>query len=315
MPVTPVRLEWCGSVNPPVSVPLEPTAGERIHHEVADMDHVLFSTSLTTSTHPDQDDQFFTPEGDSRHERSRQITERMRTSTGPERARLAEELILVNRCVADSIAHRYSGRGVAEEDVRQVAAVGLVKAVRRFDPGRERDLLAFAVPTIRGEIRRHFRDQGWMVRPPRRIQEMQTAIVSLQQRTAQSLGREPTEAEAVAALGTSPREYREALNAFGSFAPLSLDRPAGEDASPIGDRLPDVDDGFAAAEARLVLEPAVRQLTDAERALLEWRFLDELTQAEIGERLGVTQAQVSRLLSTLLKRMRTLIDGGVPAAA
>ncbi|MFC6152211.1 sigma-70 family RNA polymerase sigma factor [Nocardioides yefusunii] len=273
------------------------------------MDHSQFQKSLSAPTPLDLS-------REERSRRTRQLALQLRSTSCPdERERLVDEMILVNRGVADSIAHRYTGRGVSVDDVRQVAAVGLVKGVQRFDPTRDQDLLTFAVPTIRGEIRRYFRDHAWFVRPPRRVQELQSGITRLRETVAQSDGREPSEQEAVAALGTTAEEYREAVTAFGQFSPSSLDRPLREDGATLADVLPDPDDGFAAVEARLLLEPVIGTLSPRERDLLRWRFVEDLTQVEIGRRLGVTQMQVSRLLSSLMARMRESIAGSSQALA
>ena len=132
---------------------------------------------------------------------------------------------------------RYRGRGVATEDLFQVAYEGLTKAVQRFDAERRKDLLTFAVPTIRGELQRYFRDLGWTVRPPRRIQELQGRANQTFARLSQDLGREPTPDEVAAELGITPQEYRDSEAALGCFTPTSLDQPAGESTATVGDPL------------------------------------------------------------------------------
>ena len=239
-----------------------------------------------------------------------------------ERRPLLDEVVVLNLCVAESIAQRYSGRGVAAEDLRQVAYEGLVKAVSRFDPANDKDLLSYAVPTVRGEIRRYFRDHGWTVRPPRRVQELQQRINRAAEDLRQSLGRDPEPDEVAADLGIGRDEYDAAEEAQGCFAPASLDgatSPAGD--RPLGETLPDEATDAAAAEARLVLAPVVRELPARDRRILYLRFFEERTQSEIGAELGVTQMQVSRLLSGIYDRVRSAVGdvdadglrGGVPA--
>jgi RNA polymerase sigma-B factor len=222
-----------------------------------------------------------------------------------QKRRLLDEVILINRGVAEAVASRYRGRGVSQDDLVQVAYEGLTKAVRRFDPSTRNDLLTYAVPTIRGEVMRHFRDHGWSVRPPRRVQELQWRVNQCIERLEHDLGREPRAAEVIEELGIEEAEYREALEAFGCFQPTSLDQPVRTDAtSSIGELIPDVADQQAAADARVALAPVVRRLSERDRRILHLRYFEDLTQAEIGEDLGVTQMQVSRLLSRILGTLR-----------
>lgn len=230
-------------------------------------------------------------------------------SADPLEARtILDEVIVINRGVAESVASRYYDRGVDREDLRQVAYEGLTKAVRRFDPATRNDLLTFAVPTIRGELLRYFRDRGWTVRPPRRIQELQWRVNQAIESLEGELGRTPTTVEVVDRLGITEDEYREACEAFGSFQPASLDQPvAADSATSIGDLLPDTDAEVTASEARLTLAPVVRRLSERDRRVLQLRFFDDLTQEEIGQDLGVTQMQVSRLLTRILATLRSEI--------
>ncbi|MDO9496447.1 MAG: sigma-70 family RNA polymerase sigma factor [Nocardioides sp.] len=241
-----------------------------------------------------------------RSERTATLLAAAGSSPDPDETRaLLDEVIVINRGVAESVASRYYDRGVDRDDLRQVAYEGLTKAVRRFDPATRNDLLTFAVPTIRGELLRYFRDRGWTVRPPRRIQELQRRVNQAIETLEGELGRSPATAEIVERLGISEDDYREACEAFGSFQPASLDQPVGTDsATSIGDLLPDPDSGLTASEARLTLAPVVRRLSERDRRVLHLRFFDDLTQEEIGRDLGVTQMQVSRLLSRILSTLR-----------
>jgi RNA polymerase sigma-B factor len=221
------------------------------------------------------------------------------------REALLEELIAVNMSVADSIVSRYRCRGIANEDLQQVAYLALTKAARRFDPQAGHDFLSFCVPTVRGEVRRHFRDHGWMVRPPRRIQELQQRISRGQEDLTVRRGRPPSADELAHELDESVDDVREAMDRQGCFTPASLDRPVGEDdGTPLGELLGEQDEGQRAAEARVVLAPVVRRLGERDRRILSLRYFEGLTQREIAEDIGVTQMQVSRLLTRILRTLR-----------
>ncbi|MDQ4051326.1 MAG: sigma-70 family RNA polymerase sigma factor [Actinomycetota bacterium] len=248
--------------------------------------------------------------GISRAERSARTAELLdraaRCSDEQERDDLLNDVILLNRGVAEAVASRYQGRGIARDDLQQVAYEGLTKAVHRFDPETRNDLLTFAVPTIRGELLRHFRDHGWSVRPPRRVQELQWRVNQKIEELEQDLGHEPSDSEIKESLEISDEEYREAIEAFGCFQPTSLEQPATVDsAATLGDFIPEEDHDSAASEARVILSPVVRRLPERDRRILQLRFFEDLTQAEIGEDLGVTQMQVSRLLSRILDDLRS----------
>jgi RNA polymerase sigma-B factor len=242
-----------------------------------------------------------------------EMLEQAATVSDDERERILEEVILLNQCVAESIASRFNGRGIAAEDLRQVACEALVKAVRRFDPALHHDLLSYAVPTIRGEVLRHFRDHGWLVRPPRRIQELQQQIGRTRDDLAVELARDPDPAEVAEAAGITEADHRDAMEAYGCFHGVSLDQPRepGTDTT-LADVVVADDSTVQATEARLTLAPVVRELPSRDRRILYLRFYEQRTQAEIGEELGVTQTQVSRLLSDVLTRLRDQV-GDVPA--
>ena len=219
---------------------------------------------------------------------------------------LCEEIIELNIDVADAVASRYRNRGIDGEDLSQIAYLGLAKAVHGFDPGAGFAFLSYAVPTIRGEIQRHFRDHGWAVRPPRAIQELQGDIRRAVDPLTQSLGRAPRPTEIAAHLEVDLEHVIEAMAADGCFTPASLDVPVTEDGSAtVGDRLvSERDPELSAAEARILLEPALAQLTPRQLEIIRLRFFDGLAQREVGERIGVTQMQVSRLLSRILSDLR-----------
>jgi RNA polymerase sigma-B factor len=222
-----------------------------------------------------------------------------------ERQRLLDKAVLLNIGVAKAVASRYRGRGVPQEDLDQVALLGLVKAVHRFDPRRADNLLAYAVPTIRGEVRKHFRDHGWTVRPPRRVQELQARITTANEHLCHAFGRSPRPSEVASFLGETLDEVTDALATDGCFAPASLDRHVLDDSeTTLGDLLPADDNDGEAMEARLMLGPAVRALGDRDRRILHLRFFLGWTQEEIAQDIGVTQMQVSRLLTRILTQLR-----------
>jgi len=239
----------------------------------------------------------------------REATERLlaalaATDHDEERRLLEDQIVEVNLQIAVDVARRYRSRGVAIEDLEQVACLGLVKAARGYDPERATDFLSYAVPTIRGEVRRYFRDQGWTVRPPRTVQQAQARITAVESDLCQELGRAPRPSEIAERLDLDLNLVVEALAANGCFAPTSLDAtPVGAE-NAIGERLGEHDASFDSAEARVALKPLLAHLDRRERVMLEMRFFKGATQSEIGEVLGITQMQVSRLLSALLGRLR-----------
>lgn len=249
-----------------------------------------------------------------RAEATEQLLDLCRTADEGTRQEIEDRIVEVNMQVALDVARRYRSRGVPLEDLEQVACLGLVKAARGFDPERATDFLSYAVPTIRGEVRRYFRDHGWVVRPPRPVQQAQSRITAVESDLCQELGRAPRPSEIAERLGVDLDLVVEALAANGCFAPTSLDASPAESEGSIGDRLGDEDAAFDSAEARVALRPLLAHLDRRERLMLEMRFFQGATQAEIGEVLGITQMQVSRLLSALLARLRDkLVEPGQTA--
>src|SRR3954468_15335660 len=218
---------------------------------------------------------------------------------------LLEQVVLLNMGIARAVARRYRNRGIAAEDLDQVAYVALVRAADKFDAALDKDFLTYAVPSIRGEIKKHFRDHGWVVRPPRRTQELQPQVVAAGQELTHLLGRSPRPSEIAGHLGVDVEEVIEALAMDGCFRPTSLDVPVGDGGSSVlGDLLQGEDTGVRASEARMLLAPVLRQLGDRDRRILYLRFFEGLTQREIGRELGVTQMQVSRLLTRICQTLR-----------
>jgi len=220
-----------------------------------------------------------------------------------ERAAFQGQAIEINMATAAQLAARYRARGISEDDLRQVAYLALVKAVQRYEYAPDRDFMSFAIPTVRGELRRYFRDLGWTIRPTRRVQEAQAAIQRSEGQLCQQLGRSPRPSEIAEHLGLDLELVIEALSANGLFQPTSLDAVTPGETS-LGDSLGHDEPAYGSAEARAALQPLLARLSDRERLMLRKRFFEDATQAEIGEALGVTQIQVSRMLSSLMARLR-----------
>ncbi len=219
---------------------------------------------------------------------------------------LHDEIVLLNVEVAESLVMRYRNRGIPAEDLVQVACLGLVKAVRGFDPYQSDNFLSYAVPTILGEVKRFFRDNAWVVRPPRRIQELQAEIAAISAELTHARGRTPSVADIATELQVRAKDVEEAMSADGCYSPSSLDRPTvdGETAS-LNDTLGREESGYEHAEAVVALTPLCRNLSERDRRILYLRFFHEWTQARIAAEFGVTQMQVSRLLTRILKQLRS----------
>jgi RNA polymerase sigma-B factor len=224
----------------------------------------------------------------------------------PARAALRERAINAWTPLARHLAFRYHGRGELLDDLTQTAMVGLIKAVDRFDPARGTDFTGFAIPTIVGEIRRHFRDRTWDVRVPRRLQELRIAISDANTALAHSLGRSPTVADVAAHLGLTEEEVLEGLEGARAYKSASLSAPVGGDPSgaTLGDSMGEADHGFEVADLRLTLGPALDALTARERRIVMLRFYGNQTQTQIADRVGVSQMHVSRLLAKALTKLR-----------
>jgi RNA polymerase sigma-B factor len=273
---------------------------------------------VTVTTRSSVDEQRSSDPKQRRDKTTRTLLSRRAASTDDTlRQSLLNEAIELNLSVAHSIATRFRGRGVEPEDLEQVAYLGLVKAARSYDPSTDTPFLAYAVPTIRGEVKRYFRDCSWTVRIPRRLQELQGSIASVRPRLVQDLRRDPTLEELAAEIGAEVNEVEAALAADGCFSVLSLDRPVDDDSSAnLADTIADSDDSaFERTEAVAVLEPVLSELAPRERKILELRFIEGHTQADIGAEIGVSQMQVSRLLRGILDRLRDRIEPPAAAAA
>jgi RNA polymerase sigma-B factor len=223
--------------------------------------------------------------------------------------RAREELVERYLPLARRLARRYQRSEEPLEDLMQVASLGLLKAVDRYDPSRDTAFSSFAVPTILGELRRHFRDRTWSVRVPRELQELALRVDKTASALSSQHGRAPTVGEIAAAMDCTEEQVLEALQAAGAYRAGSLDAPrspAGEDSAgeSVADAIGVEEGGFERAEERATLRPMFAHITERERLVLTLRFVEDLTQAEIGERIGVSQMQVSRLIRHALARLR-----------
>jgi RNA polymerase sigma-B factor len=245
--------------------------------------------------------------------RSRELEERWLFARYRRSHERAARDALVERFLplASHLARRYDRGDVPLDDLVQVASLGLLKAIERFDPDRGVAFSSFAVPTITGELKRYFRDKGWWVRVPRDLQELALRVDRAGDQLFDVLRRAPTPDEIAEHLGVSVEEMLEAREAAGAYRADSLDRPRAENdvsARPIAETLGDDDDGYVRAEHAATIERLMRVLSEREREIVRLRFVEDLTQAEIGERVGVSQMQVSRLLRQAIDRMRAAAE-------
>jgi RNA polymerase sigma-B factor len=211
--------------------------------------------------------------------------------------------------LARQLARRYARADESFEELLQVACIGLLKAIDRFDASRDTAFSSYAVPTMLGEIRRYFRDRTWSVRVPRDLQELALRVERTTGELSAALHRAPTVPELAAALGVDQEQVLEALEASTAYRTTSLAEPRGVEhdaGETLGDAIGTADDGFVMAEQRATLDRLLAYLSPRDREVLRLRFEEDLTQAEIGERIGVSQMQISRILRTSLRRLRTL---------
>ena len=216
---------------------------------------------------------------------------------------LRAELIEAHIGLAEHLARRFTHRGEPYDDLVQVSSLGLIKAVDRFDPDRGVEFTTYATKTILGELKRHFRDKGWAIRAPRRIQELYLHLGQAIGQLSQELGRSPTIRELAAETGASEDDVIEALEAGQAYRSASLDS-AGPDEEGLGARLGVDDERFGDAEWRAVLLPHLETLAERDREILRLRFVEGLTQSEIASRIGISQMHVSRLLTRSLSALR-----------
>jgi RNA polymerase sigma-B factor len=227
----------------------------------------------------------------------------------PQHTKLRDEAISAWLPLARHLAARYAGRGEPTDDLVQTATIGLIKAVDRYDGERGVDFAAFAIPTVLGEIKRHFRDRTWSIRVPRRLQEMRLRITQASGQLTQSLGRSPTVADLAVHLKVTEEEVLEGLEGAQAYSATSLSTPVGpEGALELGDTLGGDDEDMRLAELRIALGPAMAALAERDRRILALRFYGNLTQSEIADQMGISQMHVSRLIARALRQLRGYME-------
>lgn len=224
-----------------------------------------------------------------------------------------EKLVMSHLNLVRFIANKFKNRGEPIDDLVQVGYLGLLKAIDRFDPSRGLEFTTFATPTIMGEIKRHFRDKGWSVRVPRRLQELSAKVNQATDTLTSQLQRSPTIAEIADYLDATVDEVLEAMESSSAYSSVSLEAPSGaddDDTPSVIDRYATEDSDLAFTDDRIIIEEALASFSPRERDVIEMRFLKGMTQIEIAEKLGISQVQVSRLLRRTLKKIQDKIDPG-----
>ena len=248
--------------------------------------------------------------GDAERARERELIAVMASvpEDDPAHRRARDELVTLHLPLVQFLARRFRDRGEPLEDLVQVGTIGLIKAVDRFDPQRGVEFSTYATPTIVGEIKRHFRDKGWAIRVPRRLQELRISLGQATAELSQKSGRSPTVAELAAHLGISEDEVIEGLEGAQAYSTTSLDAQVGgdggDDSPSLGDRLGSEDLDLEAVEYRESLKPLLAALPSRERRILALRFFHGMTQSEIADEVGISQMHVSRLLAKSLATLR-----------
>ena len=224
----------------------------------------------------------------------------------PDRLRIRGELVELHLPLVEYLARRFRNRGEWLDDLTQVATIGLIKSIDRFDLERGVEFSTYATPTIVGEIKRHFRDKGWAVRVPRRLQELKLALTKAIGDLAQKEGRAPTVAEIAAHLQMTEEEVLEGLESANAYSTVSLDAPdSGDDDAPaVAESLGMLDEALEGVEYRESLKPLLEQLPSREKRILLLRFFGNMTQSQIASELGISQMHVSRLLARTLAQLR-----------
>jgi RNA polymerase sigma-B factor len=228
----------------------------------------------------------------------------------PDREKLRDDLVRGFLPVAQHIARRFSNRGEPLDDLVQVATVGLINAIDRYSPDRGTDFFSFAVPTISGEVRRHFRDLGWSMRVPRRLKDLHVSINGAVSELSQSLGRAPKPTEIAERLGVPVSEVLEGLEASEAYRSSSLDEMLSSEqgSATVGELVGAADAELDRVDFRQALRPVLAELAERERTIVLLRFFGNMTQTQIADRVGISQMHVSRLLAQTLDRLRTRLD-------
>ena len=241
-------------------------------------------------------------------ERTRELFRRYKEE-GDEEAR--EQLIVSHLNLVRFLASKFKNRGEPLDDLIQVGTIGLIKAIDRFDPSRGLEFTTFATPTILGEIKRHFRDKGWSVRVPRRLQELSAKVNQVTDELTKELQRSPSVEEIANALGTSVDEVLEAMESSSAYSSVPLEgtgSKSDDDAPSVIDHYITEDENLASSDYRMVIEDAIRDFSPREQDIIRMRFIEGMTQVEIAKKLGISQVQVSRLLRRTLKKIQEKID-------
>ena len=283
-----------------LEVPEEPefrVSGDFDGAETAEITEVTAEVTAIRSSHPVED-----------RARARALFEQLAelAPADPERLRLRGELVELHLPLVEYLARRFRNRGEWLDDLTQVATIGLIKSIDRFDLSRGVEFSTYATPTIVGEIKRHFRDKGWAVRVPRRLQELKLALTKAIGDLAQREGRAPTVAELAAHLQMSDEDVLEGLESANAYSTVSLDAPdSGDDDAPaVAESLGMLDDALEGVEYRESLKPLLERLPPREKRILLLRFFGNMTQSQIAAELGISQMHVSRLLAKTLAQLR-----------
>ena len=232
------------------------------------------------------------------------------SASGPERDGARDSLVHLHLPLVEHCARRFRNRGEPFEDLVQVGTIGLIKSIDRFDSDRGVEFSTYATPTIIGEIKRYFRDKGWAIRVPRRLQELRMQIGTTSAELTQSLGRSPTPRELAEQIGCTVEEIIEGIESGNAYSTLSLDTSDDRDdgSAPMLDALGVEDAGLAHVEVRESLKPLLDQLEPREKKILLLRFFKNMTQSQIADEIGVSQMHVSRLLNRTLEQLRGSLD-------
>lgn len=241
-------------------------------------------------------------------DRTRELFRQYKATGDPE---VRDQLIVSHLNLVRFLASKFKNRGEPLDDLIQVGTIGLIKAIDRFDPSRGLEFTTYATPTILGEIKRHFRDKGWSVRVPRRLQELSAKVNQANDELTNELSRSPSVEEIAKRVGASVDDVLEAMESSSAYSSVPLEGGGfsdDDDAPSVIDHYATEDENLAASDDRIVLEDAIRDFSPREKDVIRMRFFEGMTQVEIAERLGISQVQVSRLLRRTLRRVQDKID-------
>ena len=241
-------------------------------------------------------------------DRTRELFRQYKATGDPE---VRDQLIVSHLNLVRFLASKFKNRGEPLDDLIQVGTIGLIKAIDRFDPSRGLEFTTYATPTILGEIKRHFRDKGWSVRVPRRLQELSAKVNQANDELTNELSRSPSVEEIAKRVGASVDDVLEAMESSSAYSSVPLEGGGSsddDDAPSVIDHYATEDESLAASDDRIVLEDAIRDFSPREKDVIRMRFFEGMTQVEIAERLGISQVQVSRLLRRTLRRVQDKID-------